>query len=374
MNNSKKITPKKEKEVKMSEKPITSISKPWIVTSLVLVVVLIGALLFDQLYSPTLMTVDGKKYNVKDLSYYLYIVESKYDSYNSMFGGNYWDSPIKEDGTTLRQEARKDAIAQALRATILYNEAVDKDYKLTDKEKKTVKTTVDNLLSKEIPKDIIKKNHFTRSFLTKMVEGTTLVSRFREDKLKEAKIDKDGIKAKISYDKFRQYDIEYLYAATETTDENGKTTQLSDEKKKEAQEKLNSYYEKAKTAKDWSKVVPTDETAIIYKASKFVKADEDSSSFSDEFKTELTKMKNGAVSEVTKGTNGYYIVRMVNHNSSERYDSEVNTAITTAENQAFDKIYEGIKANHPNKLNNKAINRLKMGELTVIPSSQNVQQ
>ena len=79
MNNSKKLQTKKEKEVKKSEKRISSISKPWIITAAVLMVVLVGSILFDQLYQPTLMTIDGKKYHMKDVSYYFYTVESGYD-------------------------------------------------------------------------------------------------------------------------------------------------------------------------------------------------------------------------------------------------------------------------------------------------------
>ena len=363
MNNSKKIQTKKVKEVKLSEKPITSISKPWLITSLVLVVILIGALLFDQLYTPNIMTVDGKKYNLKDLSYYFYTVESRYASYNSMFGGDYWDMPISENGASLRETAKKDAVSESLRATILYNEAVKQGYKLTAEEQKTVKTTVDNLYDK-LTKEEIRKNHFTKSYLTKMIEGTTLVSRFRQDKLKEAKIDEAKIKAGVSYDEFKQYDIEYLYAATQKTDSEGKVTEYSAKDKKAALDKLTSYYDKAKTTKDWSKVVPTDETAIIYKTSNFIKSD--TSTFPDDFKAEIMKMKNNDISTVRQASTGYFIVRMVNNNSSERYDTEVSTAITTEQNKTFDKIYEEIKKSHPNKLNDGAIKHLKMGDLTIV--------
>lgn len=362
MNNSKKLRTKKEKEIKKSEKPITSISKKWIIPSLVLIVVLIGAILFDQLYTPNILKVDGKNYNLKDLSYYFYTVESKYASYNSMFGGESWDLPISEDGTTMREEAKKDAVNESLRAIILSNEAVKKGYKLTEEEKKTVKTTVDNLY-KQLSKTVIRKNHFSKSYLTKMIEGTTLVTRYRQDKLAEAKIDKDKIKAGVSQEEFRQYKVEYFYAATESTDSDGKTKKFTDTEKKNVFDKLSSYYDKSKTTKDWSKLVPTTETAIIYKTLDFIK--EDTTTFSDDVKAKIMKMNNGDVSELVESTNGYYIVRMIDNNSKARYDSEVSAAIATAENQAFDKVYEEVKKEHPNKLNNGSIKRLKLGSLTI---------
>lgn len=309
------------------------------------------------------MKVDGKKYNLQDLSYYFFTVESRYASYNSMFGGVAWDMSINDDGTTLREEARTDAVNQSLRAIILANEAKNKNYNLTEEEKKTVASTVDDLLTKQFSKELIRKNHFTKAYLTDIVEGTTLVNRFRQDKLKEANIDKDKITAGVSKEEFRQYDIEFFYAATEKLDEENKSVKFSEKDKKAAYDKLSSYYEKAKTTKDWSKLVPTSETAIIYKASSFIKGD--ASAFGDEFKAKIMNMKNGDVSELTEGSNGYYIVRMVDNNSTERYDSEVQTAITTAENQAFDKVYEEIKKTHTYQLNDGAIKRLRMGELTI---------
>jgi hypothetical protein len=368
VNNSKKLQTKKVKEVKISEKPITSISKPWLITSLVIILVLIGALLFDQLYTPNIMSVDGKKYNLRDLSYYFYTTETKYASYDQMFGGGYWDTKIAEDGTTLRQAAKKDAVNESLKNVILYNEAVKKGYKLTPEEIKSDKLIVNKLLKQQISKDEISKNHFTKANLTKFVDAITLITRYHKDQVAAAKLDYDKITASVSKDEFRQYDIEYLFATTQITDADGKTTEMTADQKKAAYDNLKSYYEKAKTAKDWSKVVPTDDTAIIYKSTSFIKSD--SSTFSDDFKAQIMKMANNDVSDVHQASTGYFIVRMKNNNSSERYDTEVANAKTKAENAEFDKIYEKVKSTHKFKLNDKAIKKLKMGNLTIIEIQQ----
>ena len=84
-------------------------SKLWIIVSAVLLVALIGALLFDQLYEKTIITIDDKDYKMKDLSYYFYQVESQYDYYDQMFGGGgtYWDMTYDENsGATVRDMAK----------------------------------------------------------------------------------------------------------------------------------------------------------------------------------------------------------------------------------------------------------------------------
>lgn len=363
MNNSKKLRPKKVKEVKMSEKPITSISKPWLITSIVLVVVLVGALLFDQLYEASLMTIDGKKYHMKDLSYYFYTVESGYNSYSQMFGTNYWDMTYDEEaGTTMRDAAKDDAVDTSLRSEILYNEAKAQGYSLTADEKKTISTSVKKLYDETLTDAVKKKNHFTKAYLNKIMSKTTLVSRFREDKIKEQKIDEAKIKEGVSYDEYKQYDIQYIYISTQTTDADEKTVDLSAEEKKAAYDKINAVYDKAKTTEDWSTLIPEEETDLKYKESNFTKSD---TSYSDEFKAKMMTMANEDISEIYEDETGYYIVRMVNNNSSESYDNAVESAITTAENTAFDKVYEEIKAKHTFKLNDSAIKHLTMGTLTL---------
>lgn len=363
MNNSKKLRPKKVKEEKRSEKPITSISKPWIISATILVIVLIGALLFDQLYEPRLMTVDGKKYNKKDLSYYLYLVESSYAGYSQLFGQNVWDMPYDEEaGTTMRDVAREEAMDQSLYNEILYNEAIDNDYKLTEDEKKTISDSVNSLLKEKLPKEVIKKNGYTKDYLTKMQNKITLVSRFRQDKIDSFKIDEEKIKEGISFEDFKQYDIHTLFISTKTTDADGKTVDLSADEKKAAYDKISAVYEKAKTTKDWSTLVPTDEKELKYQDTSFIESDD---TYSEDFEKMMMSMKNDEISQLYEDTNGYYIVRMVNNNSSERYDTEVKNAITKEENSQFDKLYEEIKKSHTYKLNNRAIKGLKMGTVTL---------
>ncbi len=363
MNHSKKLKAKKVKEEKLINKPISSISKPWIVIAAALIVILIGALIFDQVYEPRLMTVDGKKYRMKDLSYYFLNVESSYSSYSQMFGGNIWDMTYDEEaGTTMRDVARTEAIDQSLYNEILYNEAIAAGYALTEDEIKTVDENVNSLLKEQLSKEVIKKNNFTNAYLKEMISKTTLVSRFREDKIKEFNIDEEKIKAGVVYDDFRQYDIEYLRISTKTTNDDGESVDLTEEEKKAAYDKLSGYVDKAKATEDWSTLLGEDETDVTYLDTQFLESD---STFSEEFEKMMMGMNNGEISDIYEDTTGYYLVRMVNNNSSESYDNEVESQITDAENTAFDEEYEKIKANHTYDLNDRAIKGLKMGSLTL---------
>jgi foldase protein PrsA len=336
-----------------------------IAVSIVLVVVLIGGVLFDQLYKRTILTINGDKYNINDLSYYFYNTESTYDYIDQLYGGtgSYWDMTNDTTGLTNRESSGQDAIGAAIYNEVMYREAKANNYTLTDDEKKTVDTDVNNMLTGESTKKIAKQNHYTKKYLTDIFTKTTLAERYHQDQIKKLNIDEAGIKAKINYEDYRQYDVEYLFISTKTTDDKGNSVAMTADQKTAAYDKISSYYDKAKTTEDWSKLLPDTEKDLQYQTTSFKK---DDSTFPDDFKTKIMAMENNAVSEITETDNGYYLVRMKNNNSTEAYDSAVDSAIKNAQDEAFSPVYQDILKKYNYKINNKELDKLPMGEITLV--------
>jgi len=335
-----------------------------IIASIVFVVILVGGLLLDQLYKRALITVDGDKYDLQDLSYYFYTVENQYSQYDQMFGGQYWDMPYDEaSGTTMRDAAKQEAIESALYNEILYKEAVDEDYALTAEETDTISTNVDALLGGEqLTKAVITKNDFTKRYLTNVIGKTTLAGRYRQEKIDALSIDDEGIKADFAFKDYKQYDIESLFISTQTTDAEGTSVAVSATEKTAAFDKINALYESAKTTEDWSTLIPEGEVQLVYKEDHFIESE---TTFSDEFEAVMMAMENKTISDVYEAENGYYIIRMVNNNSSESYDTAVADAITAAENEGFNTIYQDVIAKHKYSVNASILRSLTMGSVTL---------
>ncbi len=360
MNKSKRIK-RAEVETNGHDKGKEKIigTKSLLIASIVFVVILIGALVFDQLYERTLLTVDGEKYHLDDLSYYIYNTEYQYDYYDQMFGGSgsYWNMSADESGTTMRDIAKQDALDTAVYNEVLYNEAIAEGYALTEEEKTSIDTNAATLLE-NMTEGTIQNGNFTKASLVESLGKTTLVSRYRQDKIDALAIDDAAITAEISRDEYRQYDIEYLFTSNKTTDAEGKSIDMTAEEKAAALATLNTYYEKAKATEDWSTLLPEDEKVVSYRTYDFIESD---TTFDDDFKKQIMAMENGAIGEVHETDTGYYVVRMINNNSSESYDTAVEDAITDAENEGFDTLYEEILAKHEFKINDSALKSLNMG-------------
>jgi foldase protein PrsA len=364
VNKSKKIK-RAEVQVGVHDKTKEKIisSRTLTIASIVFVIILIGALIFDQLFESTLLTVDGERYQLDDLSYYIYNVESQYDYYDQMFGGNgsYWNMSSDESGNTMRDIAKQEAIESAIYSEVLYNEAVAEGYTLTDEEKTEVDTKVSSMME-SLTEGTIEKADFTKASLTESVGKTTLVTRYRQDKVDALAIDDAAITAGISRDEYRQYDIEYLFASKMTSDAEGKSIEKTVDDKEAALAALNTYNEKAKTTEDWTTLIPEDEKLVSYRSDNFIESD---TTFDDDFESQIMAMENGTIGDVHETDTGYYVIRMINNNSSESYDTAVKDAITAAENEGFGKVYDEILAKHEFKTNDSALRSLTMGTVTL---------
>lgn len=364
MNNSKKTIKGPQKDNKKEhKKPINP--KIWIITSIVLGVFLVGAILFDKLYERPLITVDDDKYTLDDLTYYFYTVESSYDYINQLYGGSYWDMPANDAGTvSVRDAAKDEAINTALYYEIINKEVIAENYTLTKEENDQISTDITKLLYEQGLSDkMIKKNGFTGDYLTEMLTKTTLAKRYKQDKVDSFDIDDDGIKAGFTFEDYRQYDIEYLFVSTRTQDTAGNSVAMTEDEKKVAYDKINSVYEKAQGSEDWSTLIDEDEKELMHQKSSFLEND---TNFDDDFEAMMMGMENDSISDIYETEDGYYIVRMLNNNSTESYDNVVSDAIKKAEDEAFQEYYETeILTKHTYKLHNNTIRNLKMGTITL---------
>jgi foldase protein PrsA len=360
LNNSKKVIKKPTQHKKKSAKAAKT-SKLWIILSMILVVALVGGVLFDRLYQPVLLTLNGDKYHMNDLAYYFFNTEAQFTSYGSMFGDNFWDmAGSSSSGGTMRDTAIANAKDTALRTEILNREALADKYSLTAKEKKTIKTTVSSLLKSESTKNLVQKYDLTNSALMKAYSKATLSNRYRQDKIKAFHLDHNAIKATVNYDDFRQYDIEYLTIPTQKDDSKGKKIPLNSEEKSAAFDKINALYEKALKTKDWSTLIPKDEKELKYAKISFKRTD---TTFDKAFEKMMMAMDNNAVSRVYEAQSGYYIVRMLNNNSPQSYNTAVKDAITKEENTRFDKLYtKDILPKYKYKWNEKEVSKIPMGK------------
>lgn len=332
---------------------------------ILLAVLVIVLVCMEQFQRKWIVKVDDQTVYLDEMTYYIYNEEQSanmYDSiYQQLYGSSYWDYEV-EDGVTGADQSKENIISTIAQEQILYDEATKAGYTINDDDKKKAEENLESVLKNLTGRQKLKKG-LSEGDITAVLQRQAMVSRYREDIIKAADIDYDAIKKGVKYSDYKQYDIQYYYIATSTTDEEGKTTELSDSEKQDKLKKMEAVLTKAKTETDFTSLIDDNEKEITFtKEGSFTK--KDSGSIDEDVEAAAMKLKKDEISDVIKGSDGYYVVKMIDNDSKESYDNEIESQTTEKENEVFNKKYEELAKNHKVEVNDDQWEQIKLGGYT----------
>ena len=327
----------------------------------------------QQFKPSTVLKIDGEKITMDDMMYPIYERESKYlpsnEIYESYLGTSIWDAGYMgtdstvDSNVTNAEGLKQEIINAETEYAVLYNEAVKAKYKLTKDEEKDA-AVKDLSFVQKLQLNISEKK------LSKRFEKRILADRYKADQKKttDATVnEKDAIK-NVSKKDLRQYDVQYYSFAKKSTDSStGTETKLTDKQIKEYTKKLNELAAKAKTAKDFTKLLGSEkESGVTYNSGNFTEKEGWSTYLSDANLKKIKKMKNGEISGViTDSSTGYtMLIKMVNNNSNKSYDSACDEAITSAKQTAYNAWLAKLEKKHQIKKYDSVWNDVKIGTVT----------
>ena len=333
----------------------------------------------QQFKPSTVLKIDGEKITMDDMMYPIYERESKYlpsnEIYESYLGTSIWDTGYMgtdstvDSNVTNAEGLKQEIINAETEYAVLYNEAVKAKYKLTKDEEKDARSQAKKAVKglsfvQKLQLNISEKK------LSKRFEKRILADRYKADqkKMTDATVnEKDAIK-NVSKKDLRQYDVQYYSFAKKSTDSStGTETKLTDKQIKEYTKKLNELAAKAKTAKDFTKLLGSKkESGVTYNSGNFTEKEGWSTYLSDANLKKIKKMKNGEISGViTDSSTGYtMLIKMVNNNSNKSYDSACDEAITSAKQTAYNEWLAKLEKKHQIKKYDSVWNDVKIGTVT----------
>lgn len=363
MNNSKNTLKKQNEEKPKKKEYMASDKKTAIFAGIIIGLVLIISIAigFEQLYQPTIFKIDGKKFHLQDLNYFIFMAENEGANMAQYFGDNYWNLEY-EEGKTMKDMAKESALENAIQSEILSKEAKAADYTITEDEQKDMDSSIEDILS-NMSKEQLRKNGFTKSSLTKVMEKILLAQRYEKDEIDKLDIDDDAIKKTFKYEDYQEYKVDTIFISTEKQGEGEEKVAVSKEEKQAAYKKISDILSKAKTSTDFSSLIGEEEKELTASEKTFKSGDK---TFDSDLEKKIITLKNNEVSNILEATNGYYIVRMINNKSTESYDEAVNNAIQEEEQKQFkEKILDPLKEKSNIEINEKEWGKIEIGSLTL---------
>lgn len=388
MNNAKKIiknqglgteNPAKSKEVAVSNK-----NKILLAIGIIIILILSLGICYIQLRPREILQVTGfdktgatvtNKIYYKEAMYDIYMAETQYNSYESVYrqiyGKTYWEAEnVDSDGRDGASAAKKQVMDAIKQREILYMEAMKADLSLTDAENKTVNEQVESTL-KNMSDSQKRIAGLDEKTIKSVVEKQALAEKYKQQVIAGLGIDEEALKKTVSKKDYRQYTLQYYTFAKTEKDNDGKDVSKDAATLKKAKDDMSALQKKAASAKDFTKDIITDKdsdskddnTGISYSTKDLIETDTDF--LDDATRKKVKAMKNGTISEVIETKDAYYVIKMVNNNDSEAYDSQCSQVISDEKEKQFDTKYTNeIKGNYTTEVQSYWKGRVNLGYLT----------
>lgn len=342
--------------------------------------IMIVYIVWENHHTKYLVSVNGEKVTIDEMMYDVYQIEENYGYmayfYAQLGYGDYWSMELGENGETVQEMAKEECMESYVDGNVLYLEAVANGYELTEEDKKKAEEELNTIVKAYTVKDEESGEEtvptevfgFTTDELKGILEERTLAARYKEDVLAGYGVTEADVVASLDKEALRQYDIEYFeisLAATE--DEEGNIVELTEEEKTARYNEIKAVMEKAKKSSDWSKVIEkaedaeSEEIVVEYDTDGFI-AEE--SIFDEETTAMIMKMANGEVTDIVEADGYYYVIRMKNNNSSERYEKEIKDAITKKAEELYKTDYEAVKAKYNVEIFEGDWKKVQLGDLS----------
>lgn len=311
-----------------------------------------------------------------DAMYDIYAAETQYNSYESIYqqiyGTTYWAAEnVDKEGRNGSQAVKKEIMDALKQREILYMEALKNKVELTAEEQQSVTQDVDNTM-KNLSDKQKKISGLDSTTLQEIFEKQALADKYKEQVIAGLGIDEEALKKTVSKKDYRQYTLQYYtIAKTETKAGESKATQKSAEDLKKAKENMIALQKKAASAEDFTKGLISDsdnnntddETGISYSTENLLETDTDF--MTEKARKQVKAMKNGQVSDVIETKDAYFVVKMVNNDDPEAYNSQCEQVVNDEKESKFQEKYrKDIKMSYTTEVQSYWKGRVSIGYLT----------
>lgn len=313
--------------------------------------------------STVVLQVGKDKIYLNEMLFNVGLTELEWKSYETKNGIKFWDMDYK-DGISVREYLKDTIMENAIRTEVLYQMAQANGDKLTEDEEKDCLETGTGLMNyfTEEQKDII---GITEKQAQEIQKKIKVCSNYYEKWIENYKVDEEAIKESLNPDDYKQYDIQYLFAAF-TKMQDGKAEEYSKVEKDRMYDTLNSLKKSAADTDNLRTILSEEEQASGYYTMKQESFAEGDNTMEDnrDLERDIVNMKVKEVKLITT-KEGYYLVKLVDNTSMDSYNTAVEHRIEDKQYEDFDKEYSEMKKKYKITINDVVWDSIIVGNTTI---------
>lgn len=282
----------------------------------------------------------GKSENItaKEANFYARYVQAQYETYyGSYLGDDMWSTEI-EEGKTYESNVKKSLLKQLKYMLVMKEHMSDYDVELTEDEETAISDAAKEFVeaNEESSADKVSGDQDT---VEKVLTLLTVQQKM------EAAIEED-VDTNVSDDEAAQKSMDYVLFSYTTTDDDGNSTDLSDDEKTAMKEKATAFAEGAKTAEDFS-AYATEQGQSAQTAT----FDSDSTTPDADLIAAADALGEGEVTDVIETDSGCYVAKVTSLLDREATDSKKESIISERKSDLVESTCkawvkeDGVKAN-----------------------------
>lgn len=272
--------------------------------------------------SDTVVEIGDTKVTADVANFYARYTQASYETYYASFMGDEMWSGEADQGVTY-EESVKETIMEGLKQFYVLDRHKDEfDVSLTEEEE----TAISNA-AKEFSDGNTQENKQAVSGDKKTVEEFLRLLTVQN---KMAEAIGNTVDTEVSDEEAAQKSMQYVYFSFTKTDEDGNSSQMTDEEKAALKETAQAFADGASQAADYAAYAESQG----YTASTQT-FDSSSTAMDSNIITAADAMEEGQVSEVLEGASGYYVVKLTSLLDREATDSKKQEIIQTRKDEAL---------------------------------------
>jgi len=283
-----------------------------------------------------LFTYDDREVYLDEAWTYAKIAQATYENaYAQMFGDEMWTMQVSVDEAgnpvDFQQMVKGSVISQIKQVIVLVNKAEELGVSLTAEEKADAKEAASLFCDKAQGKAILKECGADKALIETIYMENALASKVQKDAVK-------NVDTNVSEDEARQTTVFKLVFGLSTTDDEGKTVDMTDDEKAEqlakAQDALAQIQAGTTTIEKLAETLELTSTANeTYGAGESLAG--------EEFEAIMASLKDGDIApEVIKTDSSYIVAKLVAYTDEEATETEKKNIIAQREYDLFVETYE----------------------------------
>ncbi len=318
------------------------------------------------LKSQTIITVNDTKIAMDTMMYYIMEQESEYSYYDvyykATYGTSYWDLEVEEEeGRTVRDEIKDYILEIAQLYEVFYQEAQKRGYELTEEDEEEAKSNASSIWEKMSDRQK-ETTELTEELLVEIFKKISLATKLYDDVDAKLVVDEEAARNSVNPEDYKEYSIEIMSLDNIEEDDEGYWVDVPKKELKKAVKRMEQYGKKLKKGKTMEEVVPESEKRITVESLLFMEGDKQ---LGEVLEKAAVALKNDEHTGVIETDDGYFMIRMDNNESTESYDTAVQTAVEDAQTAAFEAAYNEIKKAYQVEINQDRWDQVVIGNLTI---------